>query len=58
MFPNVISITHWDYCFVSEDVLDRVSLFDIADGEDWIKLSNHLPLILETKIDGKTVEHN
>ncbi|MEH7502298.1 hypothetical protein V7152_09780 [Neobacillus drentensis] len=40
---------HLDYCFVSEDVVDRVTLFYIADGEEWIEASDHFPLVLETK---------
>lgn len=39
---------HLDYCFASGEVIDLVSQFYIADGNEWLGASDHLPLILET----------
>lgn len=36
---------HIDYCFLSEDF--RVNLVRVGRYEDWIKLSDHLPIIVD-----------
>lgn len=37
---------HIDYCFASTDIIDRVQNVEIGTYENWIKLSDHLPLIV------------
>nr|WP_304220043.1 endonuclease/exonuclease/phosphatase family protein [Fredinandcohnia onubensis] len=38
-----------DYCFVSEKLLNKETIFSIGEGEEWVKYSDHFPLVLETK---------
>lgn len=38
---------HIDYCFVSEDLLDKVKSVEVGNYNDWIQYSDHVPLILE-----------
>ena len=39
-----------DYCFASKSIIERISNVEIGKYEDWIKYSDHCPLIVE--IDG------
>ena len=38
---------HIDYCFLSKNLIDRLKNFEIGKYDDWIKLSDHVPLIIE-----------
>jgi len=35
---------HIDYCFVSKDLLDKVSSVEIGDFDEWTKYSDHVPV--------------
>ena len=37
---------HIDYCFASKDLLDKVSSVEVGVFDDWIKHSDHTPLII------------
>jgi exonuclease III len=37
---------HIDYCFASKDLLDKVSSVEIGDYDDWIKYSDHVPVVV------------
>lgn len=37
---------HLDYCFVSENLLNKIQSFDIGSYEDWISHSDHTPVII------------
>jgi exodeoxyribonuclease-3 len=37
---------HIDYCFASKDLLDKVSSVEIGVFEDWIKHSDHVPVVV------------
>lgn len=37
---------HIDYCFASKDLLDRVSSVEIGDFDEWIKHSDHVPVVV------------
>jgi len=37
---------HIDYCFVSEDLAGKIQTVDIGDFDNWIKQSDHVPLIV------------
>ena len=37
---------HLDYCFVSKDLLDKVSSVEVGDYDTWIKHSDHVPVIV------------
>ena len=37
---------HIDYCFASKDLLDRVSSVEIGDFDEWIKYSDHVPVVV------------
>ncbi len=37
---------HIDYCFVSKDLLDKVSSVEIGLFDDWIKHSDHVPVMV------------
>jgi exodeoxyribonuclease-3 len=36
---------HLDYCFVSADLLNKLEHVEVGTYEDWIKYSDHIPLI-------------
>jgi endonuclease/exonuclease/phosphatase family metal-dependent hydrolase len=38
---------HLDYCFLSRDLLERVTDVRVGEYEDWIGLSDHMPLIVD-----------
>jgi exodeoxyribonuclease III len=40
---------HIDYCFASKEILKETEQFYILESNDWSELSDHLPLVLETK---------
>jgi len=40
---------HLDYCFVSEDLANRVESVDVGDHALWSKYSDHVPLIIDFK---------
>ena len=37
---------HIDYCFASKDLLAKVSSVEIGDFDEWIKYSDHVPVIV------------
>ena len=37
---------HIDYCFASKDLLDKVSSVEIGDFDEWIKYSDHVPVVI------------
>lgn len=40
---------HLDYCFLSRSLIDRVEKVEVGAYEDWISLSDHMPLIVDLK---------
>ena len=43
---------HLDYCFLSRDLLEQVSDVRVGAYDDWIGLSDHMPVIVD--LDGQT----
>ena len=37
---------HIDYCFASKDLLNKVSSVEIGDFDEWIKYSDHVPVVV------------
>lgn len=37
---------HIDYCFVSKDLLGKVSSVEIGNFDEWIKYSDHVPVVI------------
>ncbi|NNV57221.1 endonuclease/exonuclease/phosphatase family protein [Limnovirga soli] len=37
---------HIDYCFASKDLLKRVSSVEIGNFDEWIKYSDHVPIVV------------
>jgi len=44
-FPHML-----DYCFASKSIINKISKVEVGSYEDWIKISDHCPLIVD--IDG------
>lgn len=46
---------HIDYCFASENLIQRISSFEIGKMEEWIGVSDHLPIVFEfqTKLENE-----
>ncbi len=44
---NKLKPFHLDYCFVSEKFLDNDFSFTIGDVDDWISISDHLPIVAD-----------
>ena len=38
---------HIDYCFLSKSLIDRLKKVEIGEYYDWIKCSDHVPLIID-----------
>jgi len=43
---NKLKPFHLDYCFVSEEILENNFSFTIGDVDDWIGISDHLPIVV------------
>jgi exonuclease III len=46
MYRNKNKPYHIDYCFVSKELLDKVSSVEIGNFDEWIKYSDHVPVIV------------
>jgi exodeoxyribonuclease-3 len=42
---------HIDYCFVSEDILERLHSVEIGEYNTWTKYSDHVPVIVKFELD-------
>ena len=40
---------HIDFCFLSKNILDRLVNVEIGKFKDWIHLSDHVPMIIDTE---------
>jgi exonuclease III len=40
---------HIDFIFASESILNKITRFEIGTYDEWIKLSDHMPVIMELK---------
>jgi exodeoxyribonuclease III len=38
---------HLDFCFLSKNLIDRLNKVKVGKYEDWIKYSDHVPMIIE-----------
>ena len=50
MYRNKDKAYHIDYCFVSTDLLNKVSAVEVGQYDDWIKHSDHVPVIIDIEI--------
>ncbi|MDA8692524.1 endonuclease/exonuclease/phosphatase family protein [Saprospiraceae bacterium] len=41
---------HLDYCFASKNLFNKKTTFEIGKYEDWIKFSDHMPIIIDNLI--------
>jgi exonuclease III len=59
MYRHRSKAYHIDYCFASKDLLEKINSVQIGNYDEWIKYSDHVPLIVtfdECKEEGLT--HN
>ena len=42
---------HIDYCFISEDLVNKLKSVEVDEFDDWIKYSDHVPLMVDLDID-------
>jgi len=47
LYKNVEKPYHLDYCFVSEDIIQKLTNMEIGTYDEWRKHSDHLPLIID-----------
>ena len=47
LYKNADKPYHLDYCFVSEDIMLKLTAMQIGPYEEWKKYSDHLPLIID-----------
>jgi len=47
LLKNIKKPYHLDYCFASEELLGMNTKIDIGNPKDWLKLSDHMPLIID-----------
>jgi exonuclease III len=45
MYRHKNKAYHIDYCFVSNEIINKLNSFEIGGFDDWIKHSDHAPLI-------------
>lgn len=38
---------HIDYCFASKDIMKKIKSIEVGKYEDWISISDHMPLIIQ-----------
>jgi exonuclease III len=38
---------HIDYCFAKSDFINKISSLEIGDHSQWLKISDHVPVILD-----------
>jgi len=38
---------HMDYCFASASLLSAKTSFEVGEFDDWIKLSDHMPIVID-----------
>ena len=38
---------HIDFCFLSKKLLEKITKVEVGKYEDWIKYSDHVPMIIE-----------
>lgn len=46
LYKNINKPYHLDYCFVSEDIMLKLTDVRIGEYDEWKKYSDHLPLII------------
>lgn len=49
MYRNENKSYHIDYCFVSQDLIDKLEYVNIGSYNDWAALSDHVPLEVSFK---------
>ena len=37
---------HLDFCFLSKELINRIESVEVGKYEDWIKYSDHVPMII------------
>lgn len=47
LLKNKLKPYHMDYCFASKSLYTMATTIEIGKYEDWIKLSDHMPLIID-----------
>jgi len=47
LYKNIDKPYHLDYCFVSEDIMQKLAGMQIGAYDEWKKYSDHLPLIID-----------
>ncbi|RMG78066.1 MAG: hypothetical protein D6707_10440 [Bacteroidetes bacterium] len=53
MNRNVNKPYHIDYCFVSNKIINNGFNINIGKAEDWLDISDHVPLVIDLKIKTK-----
>ena len=42
---------HIDYCFISEDQVNKLKSVEVGEFDEWIKYSDHVPLMVDLDVD-------
>ncbi len=48
LLKNKAKPYHMDYCFASQVLIKKVTTMTIGQHKDWIKLSDHMPLVIDS----------
>ncbi|MDD4545643.1 MAG: hypothetical protein PHP27_07380 [Bacteroidales bacterium] len=51
LYRNIEKSYHIDYVFVPKHIMNNLVKFEIGSIDEWLKLSDHLPIICEFKVE-------
>ena len=49
MYRHIDKAYHIDYCFVSDDMIEKLQSVEVGEYDTWVKFSDHVPLIITFK---------
>lgn len=50
LYRNIDKAYHIDYIFAPKEIADKVNKFEIGSAEEWLPISDHLPVICEFRL--------
>jgi len=51
LLKNIKKPYHLDYCFASDKLISNKTILQVGAFDDWIKLSDHMPLIIDHLVE-------